>query len=162
MRERERESHCRRLLHQDAIHQTAFHYIIQCFSHHGTEATVWRTRHPDQAQWTKDNGPQCDCNEFETFAANWGFQHITSSPRYPQSNGFIERMIHPQSNGFIERMIQTIKKTMKKAEESNADIDLALLCLRTTPIDSNLPSPDELLYSRKPRSNLPVLDHPTP
>ncbi|WP_419589125.1 DDE-type integrase/transposase/recombinase, partial [Thiolapillus sp.] len=97
-----------------------------------------------------DNGPQYDCNEFETFAANWGFQHITSSPRYPQSNGF------------IERMIQTIKKTMKKAEESNADIDLALLCLRTTPIDSNLPSPAELLYSRKPRSNLPVLDHPTP
>ncbi|WP_419601948.1 RNase H-like domain-containing protein, partial [Thiolapillus sp.] len=36
-----------------------------------------------------DNGPQYDCNEFETFAANWGFQHITSSPRYPQSNGFI-------------------------------------------------------------------------
>ena len=51
---------------------------------------------------------------------------------------------------------------MKKAEESNADIDIALLCLRTTPIDSNLPSPAELLYSRKPNSNLPVLDHPTP
>ena len=50
-----------------------------------------------------DNGPQYDCVEFRTFAADWGFKHVTSSPRYPQSNGF------------AERMIQTVKKTMLRA-----------------------------------------------
>ena len=31
-----------------------------------------------------------------------------------------------------------------------------LLCLRSTPIDSQLPSPAELLYQRKLQANLPV------
>ena len=97
-----------------------------------------------------DNGPQYDCVEFRTFAADWGFKHITSSPRYPQSNGF------------AERMVQTVKKTMLKARQSSTDPDLSLLCLRTTPIDNNLPSPAELLYSRQLRSNLPLLSSHTP
>ena len=36
------------------------------------------------------------------------------------------------------------------------DIDMALLCLRATPIDHVLPSPAELLYDRKLAGNLPV------
>ena len=92
-----------------------------------------------------DNGLQYDCIEFRTFAAALGFRHITSFPRYPQSNGF------------AERMVQTVKKTMLKARQSDTDPDLSLLCLRTTPIDNNLSSPAELLYSCQLRSNLPVL-----
>ena len=34
-----------------------------------------------------DNGPQFAATEFATFTNKWGFQHVTSSPRYPQSNG---------------------------------------------------------------------------
>ena len=92
-----------------------------------------------------DNGLQYDCIEFRTFAAALGFRHITSFPRYPQSNGF------------AERVVQTVKKTMLKARQSDTDPDLSLLCLRTTPIDNNLSSPAELLYSCQLRSNLPVL-----
>lgn len=33
---------------------------------------------------------------------------------------------------------------------------MALLCLRTTPVDHSLPSPAELLYTRKIKGNLPV------
>jgi hypothetical protein len=33
---------------------------------------------------------------------------------------------------------------------------MALLCLRSTPIDNRTPSPAELLYGRKIRANLPV------
>lgn len=91
-----------------------------------------------------DNGRQYDSAEFKNFAKVWEFDHITSSPHYPQSNGF------------IERTIQTIKNTLIKAKKSNMDSRMALLTLRTTPIDSKIPSPAELLSGRKMRGNLPM------
>ena len=97
-----------------------------------------------------DKGPQYDCIELRTFAADRGFRHITGSPRYPQYNGF------------AERMVQTIKKTMLKARQSGADPDLSPLCLRTNPIDNNLPFPAELLCSRQLRSNVSLLSSHTP
>ena len=39
-----------------------------------------------------DNGPQYVAKEFAVFAKAYGFQHITSSPRFPQSNRQVERM----------------------------------------------------------------------
>ena len=40
-----------------------------------------------------DNCPQISCGEFRDFAQKWDFENFTSSPRYPQSNGQIERAI---------------------------------------------------------------------
>ena len=40
-----------------------------------------------------DNGPQFASAEFHAFAKGWGFQHVTSSPRYPQSNGKVENVM---------------------------------------------------------------------
>ena len=40
-----------------------------------------------------DNGPQFDSRELTTFSTEWRFQHITSSPRYPESNGEVERTV---------------------------------------------------------------------
>ena len=71
------------------------------------------------------------------------FDHVTSSPHYPQSNGF------------IERHVQTVKHTLKKVGP-RSDVQMALLVLRATPIDSHLPSPAELLYGRRVVSNLHV------
>ena len=39
-----------------------------------------------------DNGPQYQ-GIYNKFCAEWGIQHTTTSPRYSQSNGFIERQI---------------------------------------------------------------------
>ena len=60
-----------------------------------------------------------------------------------------------QSNGFIERHVQTVKHTLKKVGP-RSDVQMALLVLRATPIDSHLPSPAELLYGRRVVSNLPI------
>ena len=43
---------------------------------------------PDQI--ISDNGPQFASAEFAKFGKQWGFNHVTSSPRYPQSNGKAE------------------------------------------------------------------------
>jgi hypothetical protein len=39
-----------------------------------------------------DNGPQFVSTELEQFLKQLGVQHIKSSPRYPQSNGMVERL----------------------------------------------------------------------
>ena len=76
-----------------------------------------------------DNGGHYSSFAFRKFAEAWGFDHVTSSPHYPQSNGF------------IERQIQTVKATMKKVAMTKSDLQMALLVLRATPVDSHLPSP---------------------
>jgi transposase InsO family protein len=68
-----------------------------------------------------DNGPQFDSNEFKQFQKKWSFQHITSSPCYPQSNGG------------VERAVQSAKTLMKKAKEAGEDCYLSLLNQRNTP-----------------------------
>ena len=90
-----------------------------------------------------DNGGHFSSDAFRKFADQWCFDHVTSSPHYPQSNGF------------IERHVQTVKHTLKKVGP-RSDVQRALLVLKATPIDSHLPSPAELLYGRRVVSNLHV------
>ncbi|XP_062502567.1 uncharacterized protein K02A2.6-like [Corticium candelabrum] len=40
-----------------------------------------------------DNGPQYTAREIKEFTKAHGFVMITSSPRYPQSNGLVEQMV---------------------------------------------------------------------
>ena len=91
-----------------------------------------------------DGGPCYSSREFTDFCNNWGFKHVMSSPHYPQSNGF------------IERTIQTVKQVLKKAKVTSVDPELALQCIRSTPINNQIGSPANLLYGRTIRSNLPL------
>ena len=90
-----------------------------------------------------DNGPQYSSHEFKKFCSEWGIKHTTSSPLYPQSNGF------------SERMVQTVKNLLKKSEEAGEDPYIALLNYRTTPVDSKLQAPAKLLNQRNYRTLLP-------
>ena len=101
------------------------------FSRHGIPETLF-----------SDNGPQFDdSNEFQHFAADWGFQHITSSPKYPESNGE------------VERAVQTMKMLLKKS----ADEYLALMGYRNTPLHYGY-SPAQLSMGRKLKIRVPC--HP--
>ena len=79
------------------------------------------------------------------FSSTYGFSHVTTSPHYPQANGF------------IERNVQTVKNLFQKCKETGEDPHLAMLCLRTTPLDHTLSSPAELLNSRVYKTNLPSI-----
>ncbi|XP_033113071.1 uncharacterized protein K02A2.6-like [Anneissia japonica] len=90
-----------------------------------------------------NNGSQFTASEFRSFADEYGFEIVTSSPQYPRGHGF------------IERHVQTIKKTLIKCKEAGQDPNLALLAIRTTPIKDNSKSPAELLNGRKYKTTLP-------
>lgn len=91
-----------------------------------------------------DNGPQFDplkTREFIEFKEKFGFKHVTSSPHYPKSNGFIEIMV----------------KTVKLGLTKTGDMWLFLMECRSIPLECGF-TPSELLIGRKIRSLLPI--HP--
>ena len=95
-------------------------------------------------------GCQFTSPEYQLFAASYGFKLTTSSPHYPRCHGF------------VEQQVQTIKKLLTKCIQDGSDPFLALLQLRTTPIDSRTPSPSELLQKRKLHATFPVNIRPPP
>ena len=93
-----------------------------------------------------DNGPQFSAAEFEQFAKCYDFEHVTSSPLYPRSNGL------------AEKSVGIVKNLLKKSRDDGSDFYTSLLIYRSTPILDGK-SPAELLNNgRKLRSNLPMLD----
>jgi len=94
-----------------------------------------------------DNGPQFDSSEMKEFANTYAFQHITSSPHYPQSNGLAERTV----------------KTMKGLLKHTTDSYMALLSYQSTPLPWCKNSPAELLMGRKVKTDIPqTTSHLTP
>ena len=91
-----------------------------------------------------DGGTQFTSQEFQDFTKTWGIHHRVTSPT------------NAQSNGQAERFVQTIKNSLTKAMEGGEDPHLAILTYVTTPLNHSLPSPAELLNSRKYRCILPV------
>ncbi|UYV73302.1 K02A2.6-like [Cordylochernes scorpioides] len=110
-------------------------YLIVCdyYSRHGTPETV-----------RSDNGPQFQKvlgSEFSKFSKEWSFKHITSSPKFPQSNGFIGAII----------------KNMKQSFKKEEDCYLTLQEYRTMPLESGY-SPAELLMGRRLRTSVPAIE----
>ena len=102
-------------------------------------------RHGIPKELHTDNGPEYTAQSFKHFTEQWDFRHVTSSPHFPQSNGF------------VERAIQTVKKSLKKAHDGNEDPYLTLLILNTTPGADGV-SPAMHLFNHQPRTTLPSLN----
>lgn len=90
-----------------------------------------------------DNAMPFVSGQFQEFALKWNFEHITSSPHYPQSNGL------------AERAVQSAKHLLEKCYRGKSDIQAALLSLRNVP-GEGLPSPAQRLFSRRTRTMLPT------
>ena len=99
----------------DTQSETVINKIKGILAHHGK-----------CLKFVSDNGPQYVSCKFTKFASEWGFDHVTSSPTYPQSNGL------------AERTVQTIKQLMKKAKPVHVTM-----------------SPAQLLMSRQLQSSIP-------
>lgn len=95
-----------------------------------------------------DNGPQYTGQAFKQLLADWNIKHVTSSPHYARSNGF------------IERHVRHIKSVVKKCTQQGDDLNMALLNIRATPIDSKLPSPAEMMFGRPISTILPSHTEP--
>ena len=91
-----------------------------------------------------DNGPQFSSAEFSAFARTWDFDHVTSSPKYPQSNGK------------AENAVKTVKRLFKKCKDSGQSEFLALLDWRNTPTEGIGTSPAQRLLGRRCRTLLPI------
>ena len=92
-------------------------HLKSIFSRHGIPEMV-----------ISDNGPQYSAAAFEKFSKEYGFNHATSSPKYPQANGTAERAV----------------KTVKQLLVKNQDPYMAMLVYRATPLENGY-SPAEML-----------------
>lgn len=113
--------------------------VIQCLK-------KWFAVHGIPRVLESDNGPQYNSREFRDFQSKWGFEHQTSSPKYPKSNGL------------AERFVQTAKGLLKKCTSDNSDVQLALLNRRNVPRSDSIPSPNERLMSRITRTTIPIAE----
>ena len=96
-------------------------------------------RHGIPSVLVSDNGPQYSSTEMQEFAEWYNFQHITSSPHYPQSNSMAERAV----------------KTAKSLLEKSVDPHMALLSYRATPLPWCGLSPAEPLMGRRLQTDIP-------
>ena len=96
-----------------------------------------------------DNGPQFTSQEIAEFLERNGVVHVRVAP------------YHPSSNGLVERAVQTFKCGLLRTRRGTLGERLCrfLFMCRITPHATTGQSPAELLFSRRPRSQLD-LAHP--
>ena len=87
------------------------------------------------------HGTQFASAEFAVFTETWSFEHHTSSPRYPQSNGKAEN---------------AVQYLFKKCEPSGQSEYLAVLDWRNTPTEGVGTSSAQRLFGRRCKTLLPV------
>ena len=89
---------------------------------------------PDEIM--SDDGLPFNGKEFNAFLTGLGIRHTTSSPNYPQKNGF------------IKKQMQMVKSLMEKATSTGRSFQEALTGLGAQPLGDDLPSPAETLHGR--------------
>lgn len=83
--------------------------------------------------------------EMQNFADSWQFKIVTSSPRYPQSNGMAEKAVN------------IAKQIIRKCNEDKRDVELGLLAYRNTPVAGLKYTPAQMLMNREVRTTIPIM-----
>ena len=104
-------------------------------------------RHGIPDQVISDNGQPFASDSFHEFASTYGFEHVTSSPLYAQSNGK------------AENAVKTAESLLEKATKSKRDPYLSLLDWRNTPTEGLNSSPAQRLFGRRTKTLLPTSNH---
>ncbi len=99
--------------------------------------------HGAPQQIMTDNAAYFTSREFQEFARICDCCHVTSSPRYPQSNGL------------AESAVCSAKHLLEKCAHDGTDVYVALLNLHNIPRDG-LPSPAQCLLSRCTKTLIPM------
>ena len=99
-------------------------------------------RHGIPDKCITDNGPQFDSHEYSSFAREYGFTMIKSSPYYSRANGKAESAVKIAEN------------ILKKSRHE--DPYLALLAYRNTPQQGYSYSPAQRLMSRRLNDIIPT------
>ena len=100
-------------------------------------------RHGIPDKIVSDNGPQFSSQEFKKFKDLYEFDHVTSSPTYPQSNG---------------KAVKTAQRIMLKESEAGIDPYLGFLDFRNTPTEGLGTPPAQRLFGRRTKTLLPTSD----
>ena len=107
---------------------TVINHMKSIFARHGIPKIV-----------CSDNGPQYSSVEFQEFARNYQFFHVTSSPG------------HASGNGEAERAVRTVKGLVNQK-----DSYIALLNYRNSPLQNGY-SPAQLLMGRRLNTKIPIV-----
>ena len=91
-----------------------------------------------------DNGPQFSSDEFKAFCNKWLFEHNTSSPGYPQSNGTAEQAVKAAKTF-------TWWRRQRKLEQIHT-----FLSHKNTPTQGLDSSPVQRLMNRRTKTLLPT------
>ncbi|CAB4031587.1 Retrotransposable element Tf2 type 1, partial [Paramuricea clavata] len=112
-----------------------------------------------------DNGPQYSSHQYKTFAREWGFQHDTSSPRYPKrqsvqvSDGkswhvkgkVMERVEQPRSYAVETEKGTIIRRNRRDLLSTPERFDLR------DAVDDEMEIPPNPLAVQLPQPNQPTL-----
>lgn len=111
--------------------------LLKAFCRTGAPDIVW-----------SDQGPQFTSKPFQDFSKEWGFQHIMSSPMYPQSNGKAEATVKSMKN--------LIKASWTRDALDERKLTRALLQYRNTPSQRDRLSPAQKLFGQPIQDTLPA------
>ena len=92
-----------------------------------------------------DRGSQYTSSDFQELCLKFNIIHKPGTP-------------HSQwKNGRCENAIGRLKRLLEKSKEEETSMEDILLNIRDTPLDANTPSPYELMFHRKVKSDLPSI-----
>ncbi|KAK3748546.1 hypothetical protein QZH41_001374 [Actinostola sp. cb2023] len=96
-----------------------------------------------------DNGPQFVSEQFESYLAENGISHKTSTSLWPQANGEVERQ--------NRSILKILKIAQSEKKDMQAELRKFLMAYRTTQHSSTGSTLAKLLFNREMKSKLPQL-----